>query len=122
MELNMMEYKGYSGHVTFDDEADIFHGDVVNTRDVITFQGDSVKEIHRAFQDSVDEYLRWCQERGKVPDKPFSGKFVVRIQPALHRSISLIAKQEGKSLNKWVEDSLAGSIPLASKDSDLFLH
>lgn len=112
----MMEYKGYVGHVDFDDEADIFHGDVVNTRDVITFQGKSVEEIRQAFHESVDEYLEWCKERNKMPDKPFSGKLVVRIPPALHRSIFLSAKQEGKSLNRWIEDHLASSFLNSSEE------
>ena len=107
----MMEYKGYVGHVTFDDNVGIFHGEVMNTRDVITFQGESVEEIRQAFHDSVDTYLEWCQERGKIPDKPFSGKLVVRLTPALHRSIFLSAKEEGKSLNKWIEEHLASSVP-----------
>ena len=106
----MMEYKDYVGQVIFDDEANIFHGEVVNTRDVITFQGQSVEEIRQAFCESVDEYLEWCAERGKTPDKPFSGKFMIRIPPDLHRSIFLSAKQEGKSLNRWIEDHLAGSL------------
>lgn len=105
----MMEYRGYVGYVTFDDEEDIFYGEVVNTRDVITFQGRSVEEIRKAFHESVDEYLEWCKERNKAPDKPFSGKLIVRISPALHRSIFLSAKQEGKSLNRWIEDHLASS-------------
>jgi predicted HicB family RNase H-like nuclease len=116
----MMEYKGYIGYVVFDDEAGIFHGDVVNTRDVITFQGQSVGEIRKAFHESIDEYLDWCKERGKSPDKPFSGKFVVRIPPTLHRSIFLSAKQEGKSLNKWVEEHLAASC--SSSNEELTLH
>jgi predicted HicB family RNase H-like nuclease len=112
-----MEYKGYIGHVTFDDDADVFHGEVINTRDVITFQGKSVKEIRQAFSESIDEYLLWCKERNKTPDKPFSGKLVVRIPPALHRSIFLSAKQEGKSLNRWIEDHLASSFSIASEES-----
>lgn len=105
----MMEYKGYVGYVTFDDEADLFHGEVINTRDVITFQGKSVEEIRNEFQASVDEYLEWCKERGEIPNKPFSGKLSLRIPAALHRSIFLSAKQEGKSLNRWIEDHLASS-------------
>lgn len=112
----MMEYKGYVGHVAFDDDADIFHGEVVNTRDVITFQGRSVAEIRQAFHDSVDEYLEWCKERNRTPDKPFSGKLVVRIPPALHRSIFLSAKNEGKSLNRWIEDHLASSFSHSSEE------
>lgn len=66
----MMEYKNYIGKVEFDDEAGIFHGDVINTRDVITFQGESVAEVEKAFRDSVDHYLALCQQRGEMPDKP----------------------------------------------------
>jgi predicted HicB family RNase H-like nuclease len=61
----MMEYKGYIGIVEFDDEAGIFHGEVINLRDVITFQGESVQELRQAFQDSVDDYLAFCAERNE---------------------------------------------------------
>ena len=115
----MMEYKSYVGQVTFDDEADVFHGEVVNTRDVITFQGKSVEEIRQAFRESIDEYLEWCEERNKTPDKPFSGQLVIRIPPALHRSIFLSAKQEGKSLNKWIENHLASSSALPSEENSI---
>ena len=65
----MMEYKGYIGKVEFDDEVGIFHGEVINVRDVITFQGESVQEIRQAFQDSVEDYLEFCAERGEEPEK-----------------------------------------------------
>ena len=102
----MMTYKGYSGHVSFDDEAKMFHGEVVDTKDVITFQGKSVVEIETAFRDSVDDYLDFCKERKEDPDKPFSGKFVVRLEPSLHHRIYLKAVQSGKSLNRWITDTL----------------
>lgn len=73
----MMEYKGYIGVVEFDDEAGVFHGEVVNTRDVITFQGKAVAEIKKAFRESVDDYLQFCKGRGEEPDKPFSGELIV---------------------------------------------
>ena len=104
-----MEYKGYSGIVEFDDEAELFHGEVANLRDVITFQGRSVDELRQAFVDSIDAYLSWCAERGKSPDKPFSGKFMVRIDPETHREISTAAQKSGKSLNAWVADNLAAA-------------
>jgi len=102
----MMEYKGYLGVVEFDDEADIFHGEVVNTRDVITFQGKSVKDLRKAFVESVNDYLEFCAQRGEAPDKPFSGKFMLRLKPELHRKAYLAAKREGKSLNSWVAERL----------------
>ena len=97
-----MTYKGYYGVVQYDDEAKIFHGDVINTRTVITFQGTTVDEIETAFRDSVDDYLDWCKERNKEPEKPFSGKFVLRLSPDLHRKLNLKAKMSNTSLNSFI--------------------
>jgi predicted HicB family RNase H-like nuclease len=106
----MMEYKGYVAKVEFDDEDEIFHGEVINLRDVITFQGESVTELKEAFHDSVEDYLDFCSERGENPEKPFSGKFSVRIDPELHRIITTKARIENKSLNHWVRDTLKSAV------------
>jgi predicted HicB family RNase H-like nuclease len=110
----MMEYKGYIGKVEFDDESRIFHGEVINTRDVITFQGESVTGLMKAFRESVDDYLAFCHERGEDPDKPFSGQFVTRLPPELHRQVSLAARLSGKSLNAWVTDQLEAAVSRVS--------
>ena len=102
----MLNYKGYSGQISYDDEARIFHGEVIDTRDIITFQGKSVDEIEIAFRESIDDYLEFCNERGEKPDKPFSGKFILRMSPKLHRKLYLKANRSGKSLNKWVIETL----------------
>lgn len=102
----MLKYKSYSGFVEYDDSAQIFHGEVIGTRDVITFQGKSVEEIEQAFRDSIDDYLEFCRQRGEQADKPFSGKFVLRLDPELHQKIFFKAKRARKSLNKWVADIL----------------
>ena len=102
----MMEYKGYVAKVEFDDEAEVFHGEVMNVRDVITFEGTSVAELQQAFQESVEDYLAFCAERGEEPEKPFSGKFSLRIDPELHRRITFKARLANKSLNKWVSETL----------------
>ena len=108
----MMEYKGYIGKVEFDDEAAIFHGEVINTRDVITFQGESVAELKKAFRTSVDDYLTFCKQRCETPDKPFSGQFVTRISPELHRQVNVAAALSGKSLNAWVSEQLQSAAVL----------
>jgi predicted HicB family RNase H-like nuclease len=105
-----MEYNGYIAKVEFDDEAEIFHGEVINLRDVITFQGTSVTELRQAFQESVEDYLAFCAERGEEPEKPFSGKFSVRIDPELHRQITLQARLANKSLNSWVNERLQEAV------------
>jgi predicted HicB family RNase H-like nuclease len=102
----MMNYKGYAAKVEFDDEAMIFHGEVIGIRDVVTFQGKSVKDIERAFHDSVDDYLDLCTERGEAPDKPFSGRFVVRVSPEIHRKVYVSAKKSGQSINAWLNKNL----------------
>jgi len=91
----MMDYKGYLGRVEFD---------------VITFEGESVKELQQAFRDSVDDYLEFCKSRGEAPDKPFSGQFVARIPPDLHREVSLAAASVGQSLNAWVTETLQSAL------------
>lgn len=102
----MMNYKGYTAKVEFDDEAMIFHGEVIGIRDIVTFQGRSVEEIKKAFNGSVDDYLDFCKERGEEPDKPFSGKFVVRISPEIHRKVYIAAKKAGQSINAWLNRNL----------------
>ena len=101
-----MEYKGYVGVVDVDDEANILHGQIVNTRDVITFQGRNVKELRTALRDSVEDYLEFCKERGEEPERPFSGKFMVRVEPSLHRDLTIAAAKEGKSVQTVVREAL----------------
>ena len=101
-----MEYKGYIGTVEFDADARIFHGDVINTRDVITFQGKTVDEIEQAFKESIDDYLEWCAVEGVDPEKPYSGKFNLRLSPDLHKEAAVTAKRLKMSLNSFVEKAL----------------
>jgi predicted HicB family RNase H-like nuclease len=83
--MNTMSYKGYDALVTYDEEAELFHGEVMNTRDVITFEGVSVGDLKQALADSIEDYLMFCNERGEEPEKPFSGQFVVRIEHCIGR-------------------------------------
>ncbi len=103
----MMTYKGYSGAVRFDADAEIFHGEVVGLRDVVTFQGTTVEELKEAFRDSVDDYLEFCKQRGEQPDKPFSGRFLLRVDPVLHRRLVELSARDGESLNNWIASRLS---------------
>ena len=102
----LLEYKGYQGTVRFDADAGILHGEVLHLRDVVTFQGETVEEVAKAFRDSVDDYLDFCKERGEEPDKPYSGKFVLRVSPELHRKLATDAANQGSSLNTFVAEKL----------------
>lgn len=106
----MMSYKGYTAKVSLDEEQRILHGEVQGLLDVITFEGRSVEELVQAFHDSVDDYLAFCEERGESPEKPYSGRFVVRMDPGLHRKCALAAQQAGMSLNAWVVSAVERAI------------
>ena len=93
----MMHYKGYLSRVEFDDEANIFHGEVINIRDVVTFQGQSVDDLHRAFEDSVEDYLAFCAERGEAPNQPCGfERLTIALSPEQHRKVITAARKAGK--------------------------
>ena len=92
-DLNIMEYKGYTGTIEPDEESGVLFGRVIGLRDVITFQGDTVPELIKAFQDSVDDYLAFCAERNESPEKTYSGQFVLRLNPELHRELARLARR-----------------------------
>ena len=101
-----MEYKGYIGTVQFDEEAETFHGEVINLKDVITFQSNSVEGLKREFHESVEDYLEFCRKRGEEPEKPFSGKLTLRLNPELHRRLFIRSKKDKKSHNNWIAETL----------------
>jgi len=103
----MKSYKGYSAAVSFDEDALLFHGEVLGVRDVITFQARTAEELPKAFHQSVDDYLDWCAKDGVDPEKPFSGSLSLRATPELHRRMSDAAARHAKSLNQWMVDALA---------------
>ncbi len=109
---NVIKYKSYTGTVHFDVGDEIFHGRVLGVRDVIGFEGNSVTELVKDFRNAIDDYLDTCKQIGKEPEKPFSGRFLVRIDPELHRDIALKAIEERKSLNAWIAETLKGLIEI----------
>lgn len=104
--MNTIQYKGYVGKFEYEQDDDIFHGRVINIQDMVTFAGKSIEELKSALKGSVDEYLAFCVEKGRAPERPFSGKFNVRVEPDLHRAIATAAITTGKSMNNWIVDAL----------------
>ena len=100
-----MKYKGYTAAVEYDDELGMMTGYVVNTRDQIYFEGRSVDELRQAFEDSVDDYLVFCEEQGLDPAKPFSGSLRLRLAPDLHRDAATTAAARGMSLNAFISEA-----------------
>jgi predicted HicB family RNase H-like nuclease len=105
-----MEYKGYVAQIEFDDSVPEFIGSTVNMRDMLVFSGQTVKELTKAFHEVVDEYLKWCDEDGVEPDKPYQGKLSLRIPPELHRDLDIAAASRGLSINAFIEKTVSDAI------------
>lgn len=104
--MNTLNYKGYTAKIEFDPEDNILFGNIIGIRDTVGFHGKTVTELKDAFHEAVNFYLESCKKAGREPNKPFSGKFVVRVNSSLHGEIAAAAAHAGKSLNKWVADTL----------------
>lgn len=105
-----MKFEDYVATIEFDPEIDMFHGSVVNLSSPVTFYGKSVEELRQEFTQSIKTYLEVCQERGIEPEKPFSGRFNLRMTPECHRALALAAARHGKSLNAFALEVLESAI------------
>lgn len=108
----MMKYKGYTGVLEIDEESSLIFGYVIGLRDGINFQGESVAEARRSFEESVDCYLKLCASRNEPPERPFSGKFLIRISSDLHRALVEEALARRTSLNSLIELTLSDAFPI----------
>ena len=105
--MKAMTYKGYAAHIEYGDEDGCFVGHIAGIKDVVGFHGDSVKGLRAAFLEAVDDYLATCEKLGRGPQKPYSGKIMLRIPPEVHARAAMMAETHGKSLNQWAADLLA---------------
>ena len=100
--MNTMQYKDYTARIEFDDIDHIFTGRLLGIEDIVTFHGASVAELETAFHEAVDHYLEVCANTGRAAQKPYSGRFAVRMPPELHARAAVKAAAAGKSINQWV--------------------
>lgn len=118
---NTLNYKNYFANVSYSVEDKILHGKIEGIEDLVTFQSESIEEIEQAFRDAVDDYLEFCVEIGKEPDKVYKGTFNVRIDPLLHREIAMQALRNGRSLNQEVETAIYEHIDSGRKMQKLYM-
>ena len=104
--MNAMFYQGYSARIEFDDEDRIFVGHLAGIRDIVGFHGSSVDELEAAFHEAVDDYVAHCDKLGLPPNKPFSGRMLLRVPPEVHARASAAAQVAGISLNQWATQKL----------------
>jgi len=108
--MNTMSYQGYTARVEYDERDDIFIGRVLGLRSIISFHGKTVAELRREFAASVRDYLADCREQGVSPEKPASGKLLLRVPPEVHSRALIKAQAMGKSLNQWASETLERAV------------
>lgn len=101
-----MHYKGYSARIDYDAKASIFVGAVVGMSESLTFHGASVDELRGDFEFAVDHYLATCKAAGVSPQRPASGKLLLRMPPDIHARAANAAAARGVSLNEWIVETL----------------
>ena len=109
--LNTMRYRGYTARIDFESKDEIFIGRLLGMSESIVFHGASVEELRNDFAFAVDHYLAECTRMGKDPEKPASGKLLLRLPVDVHSAAIVAAAAAGKSLNQWVTDALTEAVP-----------
>lgn len=101
-----MTYKGYLGSVAYSEKDNVFFGKIEGINGLVNFEGESVKELTEAFHEAVDDYLAYCKDEGIEPEKSYTGVLNVRLKPAMHRQIAMLAKQAGMTINSYIKEAL----------------
>lgn len=99
--MSTMTYRGYAAKIEYSDEDGCFLGHVAGIKDVIGFHAESVKELRQAFEEAVDDYVATCEKVGRAPQKPYSGKLMLRVPPEIHARAAMMAEAHGMSINQW---------------------
>ena len=105
--MSTMTYKGYAAKIEYSDEDGCFLGHIAGIKDIIGFHAESVKELRLAFEEAVDDYIATCEKVGRAPQKPFSGKLMLRVPPEVHARAAMMAEAHGMSINQWAADILS---------------
>jgi predicted HicB family RNase H-like nuclease len=114
---DILQYKNYFATLNYSSEDEVFYGKVIGINDLIIFEGNSVKELQKAFAQSIEDYLETCTALKKQPEKTYKGSFNVRIPADLHREAALHAAKMNISLNDFIR--MAIDFSLANKDLDM---
>ena len=114
--MSTMHYKGYAAHIEYSDEDRCFIGHIAGIHDVVGFHGDSVSELHAAFQEAVNDYIQTCKKLGRPPQKPYSGHIMLRVPPEIHARAAMEAEANGMSLNAWMTEVLAKTTSVQADD------
>lgn len=103
---DVLQYKDFLGSVHFAAEDEVFYGKIEGIDDLISFEGDTVADLKKSFQEAVDDYCALCAETGREIEKSYKGSFNIRISPEIHRKAKLLAVMRGISLNQLIQQAV----------------
>ncbi|HYN78713.1 MAG TPA: type II toxin-antitoxin system HicB family antitoxin [Lamprocystis sp. (in: g-proteobacteria)] len=105
-----MSHQGYTARVEYDERDNILVGRILGVRSIISFHGETVAELRAEFESAVDDYLTECEQEGVTPERPASGKLLLRVPPEVHGKALVAAQAAGKSLNQWATEVLQHAV------------
>ena len=108
--MKTMTYNGYAARIEYSDEDSCFIGHVAGINDVVGFHGESVTELRSAFEEAVDDYLETCEKLNRSPQRPYSGRIMLRIPPQVHAAVATAAEVSGRSINQWATDTFTRAV------------
>jgi predicted HicB family RNase H-like nuclease len=112
----VLNYKGFIGSVHYAAEDRVFYGKVEGVNDLITFEGSTVDELEKGFQNIVDEHIKDCIKKNMPIEKSYKGNLNIRLSPELHKKAAYNASLKGISINQYINDAIKNEI--ASSDSE----
>lgn len=107
---NILQYGNYYGTVEFDLKERRIYGRILGLNDKISYEGTDLDSLERDFREAVNDYVNFCNEIGKEPEKSFSGKILLRVDPELHGQVAAAAQRSGMSINAWLNEALRASV------------
>jgi len=104
--MNLMTVDAYHAKIEYDEQIDLFRGEILGLNGGADFYGKNPKELRTEFKKSLHVFLEVCKEKGIAPRRQFSGKFNLRIPPELHERLAIEAQAQGKSINSLAQEAL----------------
>ena len=108
--MKYLDYKGYSGSIEYSDEDGLLYGKVLGIKGLLSYEGETGKDLEADFKETINVYLANCKSENKIPEKPFKGSFNVRIPSTLHQRAALLAMEAKVSLNAFVAESIRSRV------------
>ena len=111
--MKTMTYRGYAARIEYSDQDQCLVGHIAGIDDVVGFHGQSVTELRAAFEEAVDDYLETCAKLGRAPQKPYSGRLMLRVPPEVHAAVAAAAQVSGKSINQWAVSTFTQAVQVS---------